>query len=412
MGAAAASGHADFSKSGFGTKVLHCGQEPDGVTGAVAVPISMSTTFAQVSPGTASGADSHLSYHKGYEYSRTNNPTRAAFEQACAAAEGAKHGLAYASGMSATTVIIHLLKTGDHVVSIDDVYGGTQRFFRRTVVPTYGINFSFVDTTDFDALEAAFQENTKLVWLETPTNPTLKVSDIEAIAAIAHKHNALLVVDNTFMSPYFQRPLSLGADITMSSVTKYINGHSDVVMGFVGVNDDELNDKLRFIQNGLGAVPSPFDSFQALRGLKTLHVRMQRHGENALKLASFLEKHDMVEKVLYPGLPSHPQHEVAKKQCATGSGGSGMITFYVKGKLDAARVFLENVKVFTLAESLGAVESLVEHPAIMTHASVPAEDREKLGISDTLIRLSVGIENYEDLEADVDAALKAAAKTL
>jgi len=282
----------------------------------------------------------------------------------------------------------------------------------RAFFQTYGINFSFVDTTDFAALEAAFQENTKLVWLETPTNPTLKVSDIKAIAEIAHKHNALLVVDNTFMSPYFQQPLNLGADITMSSVTKYINGHSDVVMGFVGVNSDELNEKLRFIQNGLGAIPSPFDSYQALRGLKTLHIRMERHGENALKLASFLEKHDMVEKVLYPGLSSHPQHEVAKKNAVNGSGGSGMITFYVKGKLDAARVFLENVKVFTLAESLGAVESLVEHPAIMTHASVPAEDREKLGISDTLIRLSVGIENYEDLEADVDAALKAAAKTL
>ena len=273
---------------------------------------------------------------------------------------------------------------------------------------TYGITFDFVDTTDLAALDAAFKENTKLVWLETPTNPTLKVSDIKAVAEVVHKHGALLVVDNTFMSPYFQQPLSLGADLVMSSVTKYINGHSDVVMGVVTVNDDELNDKLRFIQNGLGAVPSPFDSYLALRGLKTLHVRMAKHEENALALAKFFESHEMVEKVLYPGLPSHPQHDIAAKQVARGAGGSGMLTVYIKGGLDGARVFMENVKVFTLAESLGAVESLLESPAIMTHASVPAEARAALGISDNLVRLSVGIEDYADLEADVAQALEAA----
>lgn len=265
-----------------------------------------------------------------------------------------------------------------------------------------------MDTTDLAALDAAFKENTKLVWLETPTNPTLKVSDIKAVAEVVHKHGALLVVDNTFMSPYFQQPLSLGADLVMSSVTKYINGHSDVVMGVVTVNDDELNDKLRFIQNGLGAVPSPFDSYLALRGLKTLHVRMAKHEENALALAKFFESHEMVEKVLYPGLPSHPQHDIAAKQVARGAGGSGMLTVYIKGGLDGARVFMENVKVFTLAESLGAVESLLESPAIMTHASVPAEARAALGISDNLVRLSVGIEDYADLEADVAQALEAA----
>ena len=283
---------------------------------------------------------------------------------------------------------------------------------RPAASQTYGIDFDFVDTTDLAALDAAFKPNTKLVWLETPTNPTLKVSDIAAVAEVAHKHGALLVVDNTFMSPYFQQPLSLGADLVMSSVTKYINGHSDVVMGVVTVNTDELNEKLRFIQNGLGAVPSPFDSYQALRGLKTLHVRMQRHGENALALAQHFEKHDMVEKTVYPGLPSHPNHAVAAKQVVTGSGGSGMVTIYVKGGLAGARAFMENVKVFTLAESLGAVESLVESPAIMTHASVPAEQRAALGISDSLVRLSVGIESIEDLIADVDAALEAAAKAI
>jgi cystathionine gamma-lyase len=300
-----------------------------------------------------------------------------------------------------------LLKSGDHVVCIDDVYGGTQRYFRRIAVPTYGITFSFVDFTVPGALEDAVKSNpkTKLVWLETPTNPTLKVSDIAMAASVAHAAGALLVVDNTFMSPYLQRPLSLGADIVMNSCTKYIGGHSDVVGGALITNSDEINTQLRFLQNSLGGVPGPQDCYLALRGLKTLHIRMQRHCENALACALFLESHPAVEKVLYPGLPSHPQYEVAKKQ-TTGAG--GMITFYVKGGINAARKFLESVKLFTCAESLGAVESLAESPAVMTHASVPPEVRAQLGISDSLVRLSVGIENVEDLVADLESALKSA----
>ena len=386
---------------------MHVGSEADPVTGAVTVPISLATTFAQSSPGLATGASSLNSHGKGFEYGRTNNPTRAAYERALAAAEGGKHGLAFASGMAATVTCTHMLSSGDHVVCIDDVYGGTQRYFRRIVVPTYGITFSFVDFTIPGALEAAVEANpkTKLVWLETPTNPTLKVSDIDVAAGIAHAAGALLVVDNTFMSPYLQRPLALGADIVMNSCTKYIGGHSDVVGGALITNSDEINTKLRFLQNSLGGVPGPQDCYLALRGLKTLHIRMQRHCENALACATFLESHPAVEKVLYPGLPSHPQYEVAKKQ-TTGAG--GMITFYVKGGINAARKFLESIKLFTCAESLGAVESLAESPAVMTHASVPPEVRAQLGISDSLVRLSVGIENVEDLLADLESALKAA----
>jgi cystathionine gamma-lyase len=351
------------------------------------------------------GASSKLSYGNGFEYSRTCNPTRAAFEQAVAGAEGAKYCLAFGSGMAATASIIHLLKSGDHVISIDDVYGGTQRYFRRTAAPSYGIEFDFMDLSDPDALAAAWKPNTKMVWLETPTNPTLKITDIEAVAKVVHAKGGLLVVDNTFMSPYFQTPLSLGADIVMASVTKYLNGHSDVVMGIAACNDDELNTKLRFIQNGVGAVPGPHDSYMALRGLKTLHVRMQRHGENAQAVAEHLEAHPAVDKVLYPGLPSHPQHELAKRQCHNGF--SGMVSIYVKGGAAQAIRFTERLQVFTLAESLGAVESLAQIPASMTHASVPAEMREKLGISDNLVRLSVGIEHIDDLIADLDQALAA-----
>jgi len=353
------------------------------------------------------GAGHELSYGKGYEYSRTNNPTRASFEKALAGAEAAKHALAFGSGMAATTSLIHLLKTGDHVISIDDVYGGTQRYFRRTATPTYGITFSFIDMTA-ERLEEEFKAHpgTKMVWAETPTNPTLKVCDIAAIAEVAHKHGALLVVDNTFMSPWNQQPLVHGADVSMNSVTKFINGHSDVVMGVVSVNSDDLNEKLRFIQNGVGAIPGPHDSYMALRGLKTLHIRMQRHGENALAVAKLLEASEHVEKVVYPGLESHPQHAIVGKQCRTGG---GMVTFYIKGGLPAANRFLESVKVFTLAESLGAVESLAESPALMTHASVPAEQRAAIGLSDNLIRLSVGIEDEADLLADVTAALAASA---
>lgn len=398
--------HSSFYEGkGFGTRVLHIGQAPDALTGAVTPPISLATTYAQASPGVASGASHAYSYGKGYEYSRTNNPTRAAFEQAVAGAENGTHALAFASGMAATTSLLHLLKAGDHVVSIDDVYGGTQRYFRRVAAPTYGFTFSFIDMTT-EKLEEEFVKhpNTKMVWTETPTNPTLKVCDIEAIAAVAHKHGALLVVDNTFMSPFNQRPLELGADISMNSVTKYINGHSDVVMGVVAVRSDELNEKLRFIQNGVGAVPGPHDCYLALRGLKTLHIRMERHGSNALTLAKLLEASPHVSKVIYPGLESHPHHDVSKKQCRTGG---GMVTFYIKGGLTAARKFLESVKIFTLAESLGAVESLAESPALMTHASVPPEQRALIGLTDDLIRLSVGIEDEADLIEDVTQALEA-----
>ena len=323
-----------------------------------------------------------------------------------ASAEHAKHGVAFASGMSATTAVVHLLSSGDHVVSIDDVYGGTQRYFRRTVTPTYGITFDFVDLSDLGALRAAFagEKKAKLVWMETPTNPLLKLADISAIAEEAHKHGALLAVDNTFASPYNQNPLLQGADIVMHSVTKYINGHSDVVMGVVLTSDDGIYDKLKFIQNGLGAVPGPHDCYLALRGLKTLHVRMERHSQNAMEVAKYLEAHPAVERVVYPGLPSHPQHELAKRQMR---GFGGMVTFFIKGGLDGARRFLETLHIFILAESLGAVESLAESPAIMTHASVPPEVRSALGLSDNLVRLSVGIEDIADIIKDLDAALKA-----
>lgn len=347
-----------YAESGFGTRVIHVGSDPDPVTGAVCVPISMATTFAQPSPGVPPGRDTGLSYHKGFEYSRTCNPTRAAFEQAFASAEKAKYGLAYSSGLAATNTLLHMLKTGDHVVCIDDVYGGTQRYFRRIATEVSGMTFDFVDFNTPGELEAAFKPNTKLVWMETPTNPTLKISDIAATAKLAHEKGAILVVDNTFMSPYFQNPLTLGADIVMHSVTKYINGHSDVVMGVVATNDAAIHEKLRFLQNSLGAVPGPMDCYLALRGLKTLHVRMERHASNALAVAKALEASPAVERVLYPGLPSHPQHAIAKAQM---SGFGGMVTFYVKGGIAAARGFLENVKVRRREGGSGVV-SLVDGP--------------------------------------------------
>lgn len=406
MSSSAASNYED-EHNGFGTTAIHAGQNPDPFTGAVAVPISLASTFAQSSPGVLYGRNQENSFGKGWEYSRTGNPTRGVFERAIAACEKGKHAVAYSSGMAATTAAVHLLKQGDHVISIDDVYGGTQRYFRQTVHPTYGIDFDFVDMSDLAKIEAAIRPNTKMLWLESPTNPTLKVTDIAAVSAVAKKHNLIVVVDNTFMSPYFQNPLTLGADVVVHSITKYINGHSDVVMGVVITNDDDIYTKLKFIQNGIGAVPSPFDSYLALRGLKTLHVRMAAHAKNAQAVAEYLEAHPAVEKVYYPGLPSHPQHAIAKKQA---SGFGGMITFYVKGGLEKARAFLETVEVFTLAESLGAVESLAESPAIMTHASVPKEHRELLGISDNLIRLSVGIEGLPDIIADLEKALAAEPK--
>ncbi|NWI68396.1 CGL lyase, partial [Todus mexicanus] len=337
----------------------------------------------------------------GFDYSRSGNPTRNCLEKAVAALDGAKYCLAYASGLAATLNITHLLKAGDTIICMDDVYGGTNRYFRQ-VAMKMGLNVVFVDCTKTKCLEAAITPETKLVWIETPTNPTLKVIDIKACADIVHKHkDVLLAVDNTFMSAYFQ----VGARLARVTAA----GHSDVVMGLVSVNCDKLYERLKFLQNSLGAVPSPFDCYLCNRGLKTLEIRMKQHFRNALAVARFLESHSLVEKVIYPGLPSHPQHELVKRQC---TGCPGMVTFYIKGKLEHATAFLKSLKVFALAESLGGYESLAEHPAIMTHASVPKEDRDVLGISDTLIRLSVGLEDEEDLLEDLDQALKAAVRGL
>lgn len=376
---------------GFGTKAIHAGQPPHGDSAAVMTPIYQTSTYAQRSPGD----------HTGYEYSRTDNPTRTAYQQCLAALEGGNYALAFSSGLATTDAIIHTLKSGDHVVCCDDVYGGTYRLFER-VYKQLGIDFTFVDLTDLSKAEAAFKSNTKILWIETPTNPTLKIVDIEKLSALAKKKGAISVVDNTFMSSYFQRPLKLGADIVVHSVTKYMNGHSDVVGGALITSNDALYEKLKFLQNAVGAVPAPQDCFLVMRGLKTLHVRMQRHAENAAKIAEFLSTHPKVERVVYPGLKSHPQHELAKKQM---SGFGGMITFFMKGGLPEARSFLEKVKLFTLAESLGGVESLIEHPAIMTHASVPVEMRKQLGILDNLVRISCGIEDCDDLIKDLKRAL-------
>ena len=378
-------------KLGFSTLAVHAGQQADPETGAVMTPIYQTSTYAQESPGK----------HRGYEYSRTHNPTRTAYQQCVAALEGGKHALAFASGLATTDAIIKLLSAGDHVVCGDDVYGGTFRIFDK-VFRRLGIDFTFVDMSDLSKTEAAFQSNTRLLWTETPTNPMLKVVDIRALTDLARKKGAISVVDNTFMSSYFQKPLALGADIVVHSVTKYMNGHSDVVGGIAVMNRDDLHDQLRFLQNAVGAVPAPMDCFLVMRGLKTLPVRMERHAQNAMVIARFLEEHPKVEKVIYPGLESHPQHALARRQM---SGFGGMITFFIRGGLPEARSFLEKVKVFTLAESLGGVESLIEHPAIMTHASIPAETRKTLGIHDNLIRISVGIEDLEDLRADLNQAL-------
>lgn len=382
---------ASYAECGLSTRAIHAGQSPDPTTGAIMTPIFQTSTYVQSSPGV----------HTGYEYSRTQNPTRHALEDCLASLEGGQHGVAFASGCAATTTIMHTLKAGDHVISGDDIYGGTYRLFTR-VFAHMGLDYSFVDMSDLGALEAAFTEKTKLVWLESPTNPLLKISDIKAICALAHAKGARVVVDNTFMSPYFQQPLSLGADMVVHSTTKFINGHSDVVGGVVITNDDETAQQLHFLQNSIGATPGPMDCWLVLRGVKTLAVRMRQHATSAQALAELLEAHPAVERVVYPGLPSHPQHELAKAQM---SGFGGMITFFLKGGLDAARTLLESVKIFALAESLGGVESLIEHPAIMTHASVPAQVRAELGISDGLVRLSVGIEDLEDLRRDLEQAL-------
>jgi len=390
--------------SSFATVCVHAGSEPDAVTGAVVPPISLATTFAQASLGNLCGVDSPNSIGRGFEYSRTGNPTRGAFERAIAACEQGAYGLAFASGLAATNAIMSCLATHDEVICIDDVYGGTQRMFRQICAPNCGIKFTFMDFSDVSAVAAAVTSKTKLIWVESPTNPTLKISDIKALAAVARGggQDIWLVVDNTFMSPYLQTPLDLGAHVVLHSVTKYIGGHSDVVMGALVVNDEEIFKKIRFVQNACGAVPSPFDCYLALRGLKTLHVRMDYAQKNALAIATFLEAHAKVERVVYPGLPSHPQYELAKTQA---KGPGAMITFFIRGGIEEAGTFLKSLRLFTLAESLGAVESLAESPAVMTHASVPREVRATLGISDNLIRLSIGIEAIEDLLQDLAQAL-------
>lgn len=381
----------------FATDAIHVGQEPEQWKSmAVVPPISLSTTFKQTGPG----------QHAGFEYSRSGNPTRNCLEKAVAALDGAKYSLALASGLAATVTITHMLKAGDGIVCMDDVYGGTNRYFQR-IAAEVGLDVSFTDCTKPEKLKSALKTNTKLVWIETPTNPTMKVVDIKTCSDICHEHdkNIVVVVDNTFMSAYFQRPLALGADVCMYSATKYMNGHSDVVMGLISMNRDDLHDRLKFLQNALGGVPSPFDCYLCNRGLKTLHLRMEQHFKNAMAAAKYLEADPRVERVIFPGLPSHPQHELMKRQC---TGCPGMITFYIKGNLDHASAFLSNLKLFAVAESLGGYESLAEHPAIMTHASVPEKERKVLGISDTLIRLSVGLEDEADIIEDLDQALNAA----
>jgi len=384
------------TRHGFNTRAIHAGQSPDPTTGAVMQPIYATSTYAQESPG----------QHKGYEYSRTQNPTRMAYERCVADLENGLQGYAFASGLASTATILDLLDSGDHVVAMDDMYGGTYRLFERVRKRSAGLNFSFVDLRDKKALESALRPNTKLIWVETPTNPTLKIADLTMIAEVAHKHGALAACDNTFASPCLQRPLDHGFDMVMHSATKFLNGHSDMVGGMVVVGDkSELAERLAFLHNSVGAVAGPFDSFLALRGLKTLALRVQRHSENGLELAGWLEKHPKVQSVTYPGLASHPQHALAKRQMHGGFG--GMVTIYLKGGEPEARRFLENCELFTLAESLGGVESLIEHPGIMTHASVPPEVRRSLGISDSLVRLSVGVEDVNDLRTDLEHALAA-----
>ena len=378
---------------GPGTRAIHAGQEPDPSTGAVMPPIYATSTYAQSSPGV----------HQGFEYSRTHNPTRFAYERCVAGLEGGSRGFAFASGLAATSTILETLDSGSHVVCMDDVYGGTFRLFERVRRRSAGLDFSFVDLTDPAAFEAAIRPNTRMVWVETPTNPMLKIVDLRAVSAIARKHGLRMVVDNTFASPILQRPLEHGADLVMHSATKYLNGHSDMVGGMVVVGDDaELAEQMAFLQNSIGAVQGPFDSFLALRGLKTLHLRMRAHCENAQALAEWLSTHAAVEQVIYPGLAAHPHHALAARQM---DGFGGIVSVRIKGGYAGAQRFCERTELFTLAESLGGVESLVNHPAVMTHASVPVERRAALGIHDDLVRLSVGVETLDDLRHDLAHAL-------
>jgi cystathionine gamma-lyase len=384
---------ADPARWGHGTRAIHAGQSPDPSTGAVMVPIYATSTYAQSSPGV----------HQGFEYSRTHNPTRFAYERCVAGLEGGSRGFAFASGLAASSTVLELLDSGDHVIAMDDLYGGSYRLFERVRRRSAGLDFSFVDLTDPAAFEAAITPKTRMVWVETPTNPMLKIVDLQAVSAIARKHGLLMVVDNTFASPILQRPLEHGADLVLHSATKYLNGHSDMVGGMVVVGDNaELAEQLAFLQNSVGAVQGPFDSFLALRGLKTLHLRMRAHCDNALALADYLQGHAAVAGVIYPGLASHPQQALAARQM---DGSGGIVSVCVKGGYEGARRFCERLQLFTLAESLGGVESLVNHPAVMTHASIPVERRSALGITDDLVRLSVGIEDVADLRADLDQAL-------
>jgi cystathionine gamma-lyase len=382
------------SKHQLATRAIHAGQHPDPSTGAIMTPIYASSTYVQRSPGD----------HQGWEYSRSHNPTRHAYEKCIADLEGGSRGLAFASGMAATATVLELLDSGDHVVAMDDLYGGSFRLFNNVRERSAGLKFSFTKIENIEALKAAIRPETRMIWVETPTNPMLKIVDIAAVAEVAREHGALLVVDNTFASPMLQRPLELGADIVVHSATKFLNGHSDMVGGVAVVGDDEeLGERLWYLLNSIGGIQGPFDSFLAMRGLKTLALRMKAHCENSLQIAQWLEQHPAVSTTLYPGLESHPQHDLAMRQM-NGQGG-GIISIDLKGGLDAAKRMLEGCELFALAESLGGVESLINHPAIMTHASVPIEKRARLGISDSLVRLSVGVEDVNDLIAELDRVL-------
>ena len=382
------------NKQGFETRAIHAGQEPDPTTGAIMTPIYTSSTYVQESPGV----------HKGYDYSRSVNPTRKALESCIADLEGSNYGFAFASGMSASATVLELLNSGDHVIAMDDLYGGTYRLFENVRKRSAGLEFTFCDLSDLNTLESSINKNTKMIWIETPTNPLLKIADLSAISEFAKKHNLIAVCDNTFCSPFVQNPLDFGFDIVVHPATKYLNGHSDLIGGVVVCSSEkeDLANEILYLQNAVGSIMNPFDSFLLLRSLKTLPVRMERHCSNAKEIANFLESHKAIEKVIYPGLASHPQYEIAKKQM---KGFGGMISVVLKGGLDSATRFLEKTKIFSLAESLGGVESLIEHPAIMTHASIPREVREEIGISDGLVRLSVGIESLEDLVDDIENAL-------
>lgn len=381
------------NKHQLATRVIHAGQTPDPSTGAVMVPIYATSTYAQSSPGE----------HQGYEYSRTHNPTRFAYERCVADLESGCRGFAFASGMAATATILELLNSGDHIIVIDNVYGGTYRLFENVRKRSAGLQFSFMPFEDLSKVEAAIKPNTKMIWIESPTNPLMKLVDLEAVASLAKKHQLIAVADNTFATPLSQQPLKYGFNVVMHSATKYLNGHSDMVGGMVVVADPELGEKMAYLQNSAGAIAGPFDSFLALRGLKTLDVRMHRHTQNAQELAGWLEKNPKIERVYYPGLPSHSQHALAKKQMKLFG---GMISVLIKGGLEESKRMLSRCEIFTLAESLGGVESLIEHPGIMTHASVPEADRAKMGIHDNFIRLSVGIEAVDDLRADLERALR------